>query len=197
MKLLIKCSDNWLKTLYENHKHQYDNDAGLDVFCPESLKITGGKPALLNLGIQCYNPEKKPYLLMPRSSIMKKGGLVQLNSVGLIDPQYTGTIKAPVMLIENPYYVFSWYLTVVLVIIALSVIITNKILYYALCIACAVLSQIITLRSSCTIHPGEALFQLVAFDGERIDFELVDELPKTDRGEQGFGSTTDQGKKDL
>jgi len=40
-----------------------------------------------------------------------------------------------------------------------------------------------------TIEPGQRLFQLVAFDGSPISFELVDELSETSRGAGGFGST--------
>ena len=39
------------------------------------------------------------------------------------------------------------------------------------------------------IKVGERLFQLVAMSGSEINFELVDELTKTERGTGGFGST--------
>jgi len=40
-----------------------------------------------------------------------------------------------------------------------------------------------------TVKRGQRLFQLVAFDGSPIEFELVDELSETTRGPGGFGST--------
>ena len=40
-----------------------------------------------------------------------------------------------------------------------------------------------------TIKKGERYFQLVAVDSSPIEFELVDELSDTSRGEGGFGST--------
>ena len=40
-----------------------------------------------------------------------------------------------------------------------------------------------------TVEPGQRLFQLVAMNGDPIQFELVDELSKTSRGSHGFGST--------
>lgn len=40
-----------------------------------------------------------------------------------------------------------------------------------------------------TIKKGSRLFQLVAFDGSPITFEIVDELDETIRGDGGFGST--------
>ena len=40
-----------------------------------------------------------------------------------------------------------------------------------------------------TVKKGERYFQLVAVDSSPIEFELVDELSDTSRGEGGFGST--------
>lgn len=40
-----------------------------------------------------------------------------------------------------------------------------------------------------TVKPGQRLFQLVALDGSPIEFEIVDELTTTSRGQGGFGST--------
>ena len=39
------------------------------------------------------------------------------------------------------------------------------------------------------IKIGERLFQLVALDGSKISFSLVDELTSSERGDGGFGST--------
>ena len=39
------------------------------------------------------------------------------------------------------------------------------------------------------IKPGERLFQLVAIDGSKISFSLVNELTSSERGDGGFGST--------
>lgn len=39
------------------------------------------------------------------------------------------------------------------------------------------------------IHPGDRIAQLVIAPVLRVRFELVSELPKTSRGENGFGST--------
>ncbi|AFZ80213.1 deoxyuridine 5'-triphosphate nucleotidohydrolase, putative [Theileria equi strain WA] len=40
-----------------------------------------------------------------------------------------------------------------------------------------------------TIKKGDRLVQMVSYDGEKITFEIVDELDETDRGSKGFGST--------
>jgi dUTP pyrophosphatase len=40
-----------------------------------------------------------------------------------------------------------------------------------------------------TVNPGERIAQMVISKFEQADFELVDELDKTERGEGGFGHT--------
>ncbi|MEE9165915.1 MAG: dUTP diphosphatase [Candidatus Neomarinimicrobiota bacterium] len=42
---------------------------------------------------------------------------------------------------------------------------------------------------SYTLKPGQRLFQLVSMTGSPVEFEIVDELSSTSRGEGGFGST--------
>ena len=44
-------------------------------------------------------------------------------------------------------------------------------------------------KESYKINVGERLFQLVAMNGSKINFELVSKLTETDRGTGGFGST--------
>ena len=40
-----------------------------------------------------------------------------------------------------------------------------------------------------TVKRGQRLFQLVTLDGSTLEFEIVDELSQSTRGEGGFGST--------
>ena len=65
--------------------------------------IEGGKTGLINLGISCETMEKRPYFLMPRSSISKTP-LRLCNSVGLIDAGYRGEIMAAVDNIKQEDY---------------------------------------------------------------------------------------------
>ena len=44
-------------------------------------------------------------------------------------------------------------------------------------------------NSDVTFREGHCYFQIVAFDGSPVTFELVDELSATSRGQGGFGST--------
>jgi len=143
MHLKIKPFNRSVRSLYENHGHFHDGDAGIDLFVIEEQTIEAGETTLIHLGIACENTENKPYLLMPRSSIAKTP-LRLCNSIGLIDAGYRGEIMVVVDNIKSELY---------------------------------------------TVEKGQRLFQLVAMDGSPINFQLVDELTETTRGEDGFGST--------
>ncbi|OII75173.1 uncharacterized protein cubi_03189 [Cryptosporidium ubiquitum] len=41
------------------------------------------------------------------------------------------------------------------------------------------------------VKRGERYFQIVSFNGEKINFSIVNELDETSRGERGFGSTNE------
>jgi len=105
MHLKIKPFNRSVKSLYENHGHFHDGDAGIDLFVIEEQTIESGETTLIHLGIACENMENKPYLLMPRSSIAKTP-LRLCNSIGLIDAGYRGEIMAAVDNIKlEPYTV--------------------------------------------------------------------------------------------
>ena len=105
MHLKIKPFNRTVKSLYENHGHFHNGDAGIDLFVIEEQTIESGETAIIHLGIACENMENKPYLLMPRSSIAKTP-LRLCNSIGLIDGGYRGEIMAAVDNIKlEPYTV--------------------------------------------------------------------------------------------
>ena len=103
MKIKIKPFNNSVKSLYENHDHFHNGDAGIDLFVIENQTIEAGETTRIHLGIACENVENKPYLLMPRSSIAKTP-LRLCNSIGLIDAGYRGEIMAAVDNIKNEEY---------------------------------------------------------------------------------------------
>jgi len=103
MHLKIKPRNNSVSRMYEEHGQFHVGDAGLDLFVVKKQTIEGGKTGLINLGISCETMEKRPYLLMPRSSISKTP-LRLCNSVGLIDAGYRGEIMAAVDNIKQEDY---------------------------------------------------------------------------------------------
>ena len=103
MKLKIKPFNDSIKSLYINHGHFHDGDAGIDLFVIKDQTIESGETAVIHLGIACENIDLKPYLLMPRSSIAKTP-LRLCNSVALIDAGYRGEIMAAVDHIKDVAY---------------------------------------------------------------------------------------------
>lgn len=68
----------------------YDKSCAVDVYAVEDFKIGGGQFGMINLGISLELPEGHMALMMPRSSTFKKYGIIQTNSIGLIDESYCG-----------------------------------------------------------------------------------------------------------
>ena len=95
MNLKIKPLSDDIYSMYNNHSHFHQGDAGLDLFITKDQAIEPGSTARIHLGISCENMDSKPYLLMARSSISKTP-LRLSNSVGLIDAGYRGEIIAAV-----------------------------------------------------------------------------------------------------
>ena len=103
MHLKIKPRNNLVSRMYEKHGQFHVGDAGLDLFVVEKQTIKGGKTELINLGISCETAEKRPYFLMPRSSISKTP-IRLCNSIGLIDAGYRGELMAAVDNIRQDDY---------------------------------------------------------------------------------------------
>ena len=107
MHLKIKPRNNLVSRMYEEHGQFHVGDAGLDLFVIEEQTIKGGKTELINLGISCETSEKRPYLLMPRSSISKTP-IRLCNSIGLIDAGYRGEIMAAVDNVKQEDYTINY-----------------------------------------------------------------------------------------
>ena len=93
MELLIKALNDTAKSMYSNHGHFHDGDAGLDLYVIEDQSFQPGETKRINLGISCEPKDGKAYYLFPRSSISKTP-LRLSNSIGLIDGGYRGEIMA-------------------------------------------------------------------------------------------------------
>ena len=103
MNLKVKPFSDNIYSMYKNHSHFHQGDAGLDLFITKDQVIDPGSTAKIHLGISCENMEMKPYLLMARSSISKTP-LRLSNAVGLIDAGYRGEIMAAVDNIKDSSY---------------------------------------------------------------------------------------------
>ncbi len=62
----------------------------IDLRCAERISLKKGDFALINLGVSMCIPKGYEAHLAPRSSTFKNYGLIQTNSVGVIDNSYSG-----------------------------------------------------------------------------------------------------------
>lgn len=83
--ILIK----YLKTDLDKIKHVQTGD-WIDLRVAEDVALKEGEFKLIPLGIAMMLPKGYEALVIPRSSTFKKYGIIQANSVGLIDETYCG-----------------------------------------------------------------------------------------------------------
>lgn len=63
----------------------------IDLRAAENVKLSTGEFKLINLGISMKLPEGYEAHVVPRSSTFKTWGIIQTNSMGIIDNSYSGT----------------------------------------------------------------------------------------------------------
>lgn len=66
------------------------NGDWIDLRAGKDISLKKGESALIPLGISMQLPEGYEALLTPRSSTFKKYGVIQTNSIGVIDESYCG-----------------------------------------------------------------------------------------------------------
>lgn len=120
---------------------KHKDDGGLDLYLPEKIIINSNETLVIGLGIGVEIPEGFTSMLVPRSSIARKGLIIQTS---LIDRGYTGEIHLILTNASNNRYIFN---------------------------------------------VNDRLCSLVIFKILSPDLKLVEELPKTDRGTKGLGSS--------
>ena len=91
MVIEIHYRNDYVRELYEKSGIQTDGSAGFDLICVEDVTLNSfGQFQMIDLGVIIKPPKLHHSLLMPRSSTFKKYGIIQTNSIGLIDEDYCG-----------------------------------------------------------------------------------------------------------
>ena len=72
------------------HMEMTDKGDWCDCFSYEDVTLKKGEYGYVNLGFACQLPEGYEAHVAPRSSTFKHFGVVQTNSVGIIDESYNG-----------------------------------------------------------------------------------------------------------
>lgn len=93
----------YIKYLPDAHKiEQVDWGSWIDLYTYGSITIKQGERAYVNLGIAMQLPEGYEAIIAPRSSTFKSWGVLQTNSIGVIDSTYCG---------DNDIWMFPAYAT--------------------------------------------------------------------------------------
>lgn len=72
------------------HLEKVDCGDWIDLYTYEDLSLKAGERVYASLGIAMKLPEGYEAILSPRSSTFKRWGLLQPNSIGVIDNSYCG-----------------------------------------------------------------------------------------------------------
>ena len=67
-----------------------DNGDWVDLYCASKTKFKAGEFKLISLGVSVDIPEGYEMHIAPRSSTFKTWGILQANSIGIIDNSYCG-----------------------------------------------------------------------------------------------------------
>lgn len=84
-----------IKIIYHNpdidHIAKIDKGDWIDLRAAQDYYIPKGEFAFIDLGVSMKLPEGYEAHIAPRSSTFKNYGIIQTNSVGLVDNSYSGT----------------------------------------------------------------------------------------------------------
>lgn len=122
----------------------HPTDAGLDLAASETTQVAPRVVTLVPTGIAVAIPAGHVGLLAARSSLAAKKAMTLANGVGVIDSDYRGEIKIPIIPLDGCHNL---------------------------------------------IQAGQKIAQLIIMPIALPTVEVVDELPDSERGHGGFGST--------
>ena len=90
MKIRVKFFDKELYAGDNALKKIGEKSDWIDLRARETITLLDGQSCCIPLGVAIELPQGYEALLVPRSSTYKKWGIIQTNSVGIIDESYCG-----------------------------------------------------------------------------------------------------------
>lgn len=85
MQIKIKYHDPDMPRLKKTEKGDW-----IDLYAAETVNLNAGDFRVISLGVSMELPEGYEAHVVPRSSTFKKWGILQTNSMGIIDESYCG-----------------------------------------------------------------------------------------------------------
>lgn len=175
MKFLIKPINDEIKQMYTTHSTYHKSDSGLDLFIVKDQIIPAGKTVIVDLGISCQ--------LISTDNIMDS--LIPYFSLEFFK-DITEIYRKHIY--KEKYYSYNMYSRSS--ISKTPLMLANGVsLCDAGCLGSLKAPFHNTSQIDYIIKKGERYVQLARHDLGAIDFEVVESLRTTDRGESGFGST--------
>ena len=98
MKIKFKKLDNFVNTNIPLPEYKTDGSAGMDVRAciKEKIVVKQGSTVMIPLGFAMHIEDKNiAAIIIPRSGLGSKNGIVLGNLVGLIDSDYQGELMVP------------------------------------------------------------------------------------------------------
>lgn len=89
LKILVKYHDNYKGEPLQKIEKITVGD-WIDLRSAEELHLSRDTSVLVHLGVSMKLPEGYEAHIVPRSSTFKKWGIIQTNSIGIIDNSYSG-----------------------------------------------------------------------------------------------------------
>lgn len=157
--------------------YAHDTDAGMDLYATSVYEDKETGAMVYGTGISVAIPKGYVGLIFPRSSVVNTFTYLS-NAVGVIDSGYRGEIMAKFRACHAAVTPHKFW---------------ERIKYLVLGgegrqIGTGVDTNYMYLNSG-MYHVGDRIGQLIIMPYPKVAFEEVDELPKSDRGTGGYGST--------
>lgn len=153
------------------------DDAGIDLYSAEEVVLRPGERRAIPTGLAFAVPNGYEIQVRPKSGLALKQGLTIVNTPGTVDPGYRGEVMV-IALNTNP---------------AISDVAVDAILDALDGSADAAQAheayELARHEATIVIKPGQKIAQIVYSRFERPAHLVVTDLPASDRGEGGFGST--------
>ena len=141
-------------------EYKHDGDAGFDFYSLEDYKIRPGELIKMKTGLAISFSDDYELQIRLRSGVATNVPLIIPNAPCTIDSNYRGEIIIPLRNIEQMEYQYN-----------------------------SLLGGLYSENSPIIIKKGDRIAQGILSPVIKAIFKEVDELPESNRGENGFGST--------